>query len=209
MATVEGSVWGTLRFVLSQYGPRLRKDKVSWPDQLHLLMSVCLCSRAAAAFVLNGCEDTITWMHIARCHALVVHACLALAARRIALARLILTFPVTAVLAFVATNVVAAFLVLWAAVLATANIALWAALLAGPHTAADTGLLAADLGAGRAAADIGIFAADFWGAAAFARRGAVFAAALATSHDDSFYMASVRGNQGRRASCPKRHAVAA
>ena len=149
----------------------------------------CTILRHALPITAAIAWATVSVCRACACSALAVNAAFALCAIAvIRAARIIRTHPVTAVLAFVATNVVAAFLVLWAAVLATANIALWAALLAGPRTAADTGLLAADLGAGWAAADVGIPATD---AAAFARRGAVFAAALTTRHDDSFYRASV------------------
>jgi len=94
--------------------------------------------------------------------------------------RLILTHAVTAVLAFVAADVVAAFLGRWATFLPAALVALGTALLARAHTAADAGILATGLGTGWPAADVGLLATD--ATAAFARRGAILAATLAAGH---------------------------
>jgi hypothetical protein len=97
-------------------------------------------------------------------------------------ARIILTHPVTAVLALVAANVVAACLGRWATFLPTAHIAFWAALLARAHTATNAGILATGLGTGGPAADIGLLATGRRGTAAFARRGAILTATLAAGH---------------------------
>lgn len=110
----------------------------------------------------------------------------AIRVRRTLAARLILTHPVAAVLAFVAADLgltfPAALLVLWATFLPAALVTFWTALLARPYSATDAGILAALLGPRGPAADIGILATDFRGTAAFARRGAILTAALAAGH---------------------------
>ena len=102
------------------------------------------------------------------------------------LTRLILTHPVTAVLAFVATDLglptTTALLGRWATFLSTAEVAFRTALLARPYTATDAGILATLLGPRGPAADIGLLAAGGRGTAAFARRGAILPATLAAGH---------------------------
>jgi hypothetical protein len=115
-----------------------------------------------------------------------VRAILALLVRRTLAARLILTHTVTAVLAFVATDLglpfPAALLGRWATFLPAAEVTFWAALLSRAHAAADAGILATGLGTGGPAADIGLLATGGRGTAAFARRGAILTATLAAGH---------------------------